>query len=241
MHRTAPRRRVAWRPEPAPAAELSALISLPQDCLTAVLAALTPLALANSCGVSRSLRHAASDPKLWAPHCREQWPEDEDQSPSRLQYGKRSRLFDGLIICGTHLAPHAKLVAKAAVGGMGGRWEGDLTTAATHLLCGAAFSAKSRGAASNLYAALGSNPRLVRVDPQAGLLLTRASLALDSRTRLVTPEWLWATVREARRQPVAAFRPPLLHGARISISVSNPDPETLTLTLTLNPNPNPKP
>ena len=161
MHRTAPRRRVGWRPEPAPATELSALLSLPQDCLTAVLAALPPLALANTCGASRSLRHAASDPKLWAPHCRVQWPEDEDQAPSRLQYGRRSRLFTSLTICSTHLAPHAKLVAEAAVEAMGGRWEGDLTTAATHLLCGAAFSAKSRGASSNTYATQGSNPRLV--------------------------------------------------------------------------------
>ena len=217
MHRTAPRRRVGWRPEPAPATELSALLSLPQDCLMAVLAALPPRALANACGASRALRQATSDPKLWAPHCRDQWPEDEDQSPSRFQYGRRSRLFAGLTVCGTHLAPHAKLVAEAAVGAMGGRWEGDLTTAATHLLCGAAFSAKSRGAASNMYATQGSNPRLAS-RPQAGLLLTRASLASDSRTRLVTPEWLWATVREARRQPEPAYRPPLLHGAVISIS-----------------------
>ena len=158
MHRTAPRRRVGWRPEPAPATELSALLSLPQDCLTAVLAALPPRALANTCGASRALRHAASDPKLWAPHCRDQWPEDEDQSPSRFQYGRRSRLFAGLTVCGTHLAPRAKLVAEAAVDAMGGRWEGDLTTAATHLLCGAAFSAKSRGASSNMYATQGSNP-----------------------------------------------------------------------------------
>ena len=149
LHRTAPRKRVGWRPEPAPAKELSALLSLPQDCLMAVLSALPPLALANTCGASRSLRHGASDPRLWAPHCRDQWPEDEDQPPSRLQYGKRSRLFASLIICGTHLEPHAKLVAEAAVDAMGGRWEGDLTTAATHLLCGAAFSAKSRVASSN--------------------------------------------------------------------------------------------
>ena len=228
MHRTAPRRRVAWRPEPAPAAELSALISLPQDCLTAVLAALTPLALANSCGVSRSLRHAASDPKLWAPHCREQWPEDEDQSPSRLQYGKRSRLFDGLIICGTHLAPHAKLVAKAAVGGMGGRWEGDLTTAATHLLCGAAFSAKSRGAASNLYAALGSNPRLVRVDPgQACCSPVRASpwtAALDSSRRS-------GCGRRCARQGGSPRR---RSGHRSCTAPGYPSP---SLTLTLKPQP----
>ena len=115
MQRRVPRRRVGWSREPAPALELSALLLLPQDCLTAVLAALPPRALATCCGVSRSLRQAASDPKLWAAHCRDQWPEDEEPSPSRLQYGKRSRLFAGLTICGTHLSPSAKLVAEAAL------------------------------------------------------------------------------------------------------------------------------
>ena len=43
------------------------------------------------------------------------WPEDEEPSPSRLLYGKRSRLFAGLTICGTHLSPSAKLVAEAAL------------------------------------------------------------------------------------------------------------------------------
>ena len=115
MQRPVPRRRVGWSREPAPALELSALLLLPQDCLTAVLAALPPRALATCCGASRSLRQAASDPKLWAAHCRDQWPEDEEPSPSRLQYGKRSRLFAGLTICGTHLSPSAKLVAEAAL------------------------------------------------------------------------------------------------------------------------------
>ena len=115
MQRPVPRRRVGWSREPAPALELSALLLLPQDCLTAVLAALPPRALATCCGASRSLRQAASDPKLWAAHCRDQWPEDEDPSPSRLQYGKRSRLFAGFTICGTHLSPRAKLVAEAAL------------------------------------------------------------------------------------------------------------------------------
>ena len=115
MQRRVPRRRVGWSREPAPALELSALLLLPQDCLTAVLAALPPRALATCCGASRSLRQAASDPKLWAAHCRDQWPEDEEPSPSRLQYGKRSRLFAGLTICGTHLSPSAKLVAEAAL------------------------------------------------------------------------------------------------------------------------------
>ena len=77
MQRPVPRRRVGWSREPAPALELSALLLLPQDCLTAVLAALPPRALATCCGASRSLRQAASDPKLWAAHCRDQWPEDE--------------------------------------------------------------------------------------------------------------------------------------------------------------------
>ena len=42
---------------------------------------------------------------------------------------------------------------------MGGRWEADLTTAATHLLCGAAFSAKSRGAACSTCATEGVDRR----------------------------------------------------------------------------------
>ena len=50
---------------------------------------------------------------------------------------------------------------------LGDRWEADLTTAATHLLCGAAFSAKSRGAASSTYAThRAPNPRPSR---QTGL------------------------------------------------------------------------
>ena len=186
MHRTTPRRRVEWRAASAPATAVPALLALPQDCLSAVLAALPPRALANLCGASRSLKHAASDSKLWAPHCRTQWPEDEEQPPSRLRYGARCRLFASLTICATHLEPGQKLVAQAAVGAMGGRWQASLTTAATHLLCGAAFTAKTRGASAS--------------------------------TRLVTYEWLWATVREARRQPEAAFRPPLLHGATVSVS-----------------------
>lgn len=193
--RAAPRRRVAWRSDAASSSSssqlpLPPLLALPHDCQAVVLGALPPRALALLCATCHSLRSAADDPKLWAPHCLVQWP-DDDGPPSRLRFGSRHRLFARLTVCSTHLEPAARAAARTAVVEMGGCWEDALSTAATHLVCGATFTAKAR---------------LAR--PHA---------------RLVTPEWLWATVRAARRQREADFRPPLLHGARVSASGLPPE------------------
>ena len=102
------------------------------------------------------------------------------------RFASRHRLFKGLVVCSTHLGSTARAAAEAAVLAMGGAWEDDLSSRATTLLCGAAFTAKAR----------------------------KSSL----RTRLVTPAWLWETIRAARRQPEHDFKPALLHGVRVAVS-----------------------
>ena len=103
--RGGPRRRLdipttstATAPPPPPP-----LLALPAEILSLVLAALPPVELARAMAVCRGLREPAADTKLWLPHCRAQWPQDDfsDGAACPGRFGARHRLFARLVVCST--------------------------------------------------------------------------------------------------------------------------------------------
>ncbi|KAL1520711.1 hypothetical protein AB1Y20_022280 [Prymnesium parvum] len=188
--RSAPRRRIV-PPRPPPAITSSGLFHLlPSDCLERVLAQLSPPALCQLMAVSRFLRLAASHSALWRKHCVALWPADTFTTapPSPSTYSSRVHLFRGLTICSTSLGNEAE-AASTLVRSMGGTWTDALTSATTHLLCGATHTKKAR-----------------------------LALHSRGRIHLVCSNWLHRSVESAQLQPERVFVPRLLHGAVICVS-----------------------
>ena len=113
------------------------LLALPAEILSLVLAALPPVELARTMAVCRGLREPAADTKLWLPHCRAQWPQDDfsDCAAGPGRFGARHRLFARLVVCSTGV-DRVRDDIRRAVLLMGGQWQSDLTHDVTHLLCG---------------------------------------------------------------------------------------------------------
>ena len=168
------------------------LLALPAEILSLVLAALPPVELARTMAVCRGLREPAADTKLWLPHCRAQWPQDDfsDCAAGPGRFGARHRLFARLVVCSTGV-DRVRDDIRRAVLLMGGQWQSDLTHDVTHLLCGAMWTAKARSSRAR-------------------------------RRHCVTVDWLWASIRAARLQRETDHRPGIMHGVRLATSTLGP-------------------
>lgn len=167
----------------------SGISVLPPDCLLLVLATLPAEALARFLQASPLMRAIASSPALWRRHCASIWPEDAaPASPSR--YARHVHLFRGVLLCCTGMAPEAKAKAHRWVESMGGRCECDMSLT-------------------------GSTGGVKATHVLCGDASTDKARAARGRTRLLRPEWLHDSLREARLLPAEDYAAPQLLGARV--------------------------
>ena len=194
--RSRPRRRINAPARVAGQSD-SRLLSLPPEGLEHVLSHLPPRALARALACCRALSAAARVPSLWRPHCLELW-EDDDFSAgpvaSPARYAMRHGLFRRVHATTTHLSNEENVKVCTVLEAMGGKYDDALTTACTHVICGAGYTSKALAAREH------------------------------GRMHLVTPEWIWKSAQLARRldeRDACVAVPPLL-GARISTSGLSP-------------------
>lgn len=169
------------------------MASLPSDMLAAILERCSPREGARLMRVSWGMRAAAGDAALWRRHCLDLWPEDDFAS------GPPSPGRYGVRV---NLLRGCTLCSTRL-----DRSRRDSARALVLSLGGEWDDSLTTGT-THLVCGAGYTPKAIR--------------AHRARIPAVTPDWLTACVREAKRPCPAAFRVPPLAGATLTTSGLSP-------------------